>query len=438
MSSRDRLTLTLLVAMSFFLMADLYITPGIVNDLADEFGVPVSRIGFIGSAFVLVGAVVSIVFGYLTDKVSRKRLLVATVLIGEIPCLLTGMTWATPSLGAFLALRVLTGIGIGGVYPLTFSLVSDYFSARHRAKACACVEISWGLGMMVGPVLATVAVDTQYGWRLAFVLAALPNFPIALAFALFAEDPRRGRTEEVLADAMDHGGAYQETIRLADFKVIFGARTNRLLFLQGIPGCIPWGLLPFWLIAFFETARGFPKAQAAMIWELFGMGAAVGLIAWAVVGDRLFQRNPKYLPLLCSAGVMAGMIPCYAIINLPVDGAVESAAHLFYLLALVAGAGIAVASSNVKAMLMNVNRPEHRGSVFSVFNLADSIGKGIGPALGGMLMGFGYLVMMNVAISFWLICSLIMLLVSTTIGRDRQALLDLMASRAEKIADSSS
>ena len=233
---------------------------------------------------------------------------------------------------------------------------------------------------------------------------------------------------------MDRGGDYQETIRLADFKIIFGSRTNRLLFLQGIPGCIPWGLLPFWLIAFFETVRGFPKAQAAMIWELFGIGAAVGLIAWAVVGDRLFQKNPKYLPMLCSAGVMAGMIPCYAIVNLPVDGASGWAVHLFYLLAMVAGAGIAVASANVKAMLMNVNRPEHRGSVFAVFNLADSIGKGVGPALGGMLMGLGYLVMMNVAISFWLICGLIMVLVSATIGRDRQALLDLLASRAGNIA----
>jgi MFS family permease len=430
MTTRDKITLGLLVAMSFFLMADIYITPGIVNDLAGEFGVPVSRIGFIGSAFVLVGAVISIVFGYLTDKLSRKRLLVATVLIGEIPCLLTGIHWFTPTLGAFLVMRVLTGIGIGGIYPLTFSLVSDYFRARHRAKACACVEVAWGLGMMVGPALAAFAVTTGYGWRLAFVMAALPNFPAALMFAAYARDPQRGRSEELLARALEDGEVIQRTIRLRDFKIIFSSRTNLLLFSQGIPGCIPWGLLPFWLIAFFETARGYPKAQAAMVWEIFGIGATIGLVGWAVAGDRLFQKKPAYLPMLCGIGVVAGMIPCYAIVNLPISLVPETTPYLLYGLALTAGLGISVASANVKAMLMNVNRPEHRGSVFAVFNLADSIGKGIGPALGGMLMGFGYFVMMNVAISFWLICGLIMLAVMVVIGKDRQALLDLMARRA--------
>lgn len=431
MSLRDRWTLALIVAMSFFLMADLYITPGIVNDLAAEFSVPVGRIGFIGSAFVLVGAAVSILFGYLTDTVSRKRLLVATVLLGEIPCLLTGMAWATPSLGAFLALRVLTGIGVGGIYPLTFSLVSDYFSVRHRAKACAWIEISWGLGMMVGPMLATYAVTTDTGWRLAFVLAALPNFPIAMCFALVAAEPRRGRSEAALAEAAESGVVPQETIRPGDVRVIFANRTNRLLFLQGIPGCIPWGLLPFWLIAFFETIRGFAKPQAAMVWELFGFGAAAGLIGWAVIGDRLFQKNPASLPRLCAAGILAGMVPCLVIVNLPMGAAPLP----YYLLALAAGFAIAVASANVKAMLMNVNRPEHRGSVFAVFNLADSLGKGIGPALGGLLMTFGYFVMMNVAIGFWLLCGLIMLRVASTIGPDHHAQLDLMANRAARAAD---
>ena len=76
MKARDRLTLILLIGMSFFLMCDLYITPGIVSVLAKEYGVPESSVGLVASAFTLIGAAISILFGYFTDKVSRKKLLV--------------------------------------------------------------------------------------------------------------------------------------------------------------------------------------------------------------------------------------------------------------------------------------------------------------------------------------------------------------------------
>ncbi len=85
---KSKITLGLLVAMSFFLMCDMYITPAIVSELAIEWNVSHSAIGFVGSAFTLLGAVLSIVFGYTSDKISRKKVLVLVVLIGEIPCFL--------------------------------------------------------------------------------------------------------------------------------------------------------------------------------------------------------------------------------------------------------------------------------------------------------------------------------------------------------------
>ena len=50
---------------------------------------------------------------------------------------------------------------------------------------------------------------------------------------------------------------------------------------------------------------------------------------------------------------------------------------------------ISVASANVRALLMNVNTPQHRGSVFAIYNFADNLGKGVGPALGGLILAPG-------------------------------------------------
>lgn len=431
MTGRDRITLTLLIAMSFFLMCDLYITPGIVSVLAKEYGVAEGTIGFVASAFTLIGAIISILFGYFTDKVSRKKLLVLTVLIGEIPCFLTGIAPLTLTFQGFLILRILTGIGVGGIYPLTFSLLADYFAPKHRATAAAFIDISWGLGMMVGPLLAAYGLTTAYGWRFAFILAAVPNFVVAILFAVYAEDPQRGRTEESLAKALGEGASYNHRISLKDFIVLFKKRTNVMLFLQGIPGTVPWGLLTFWIITYFYNIQGLSHGNSTMIWELFGIGSVVGGLAWAALGDKLFQKDPRLQPLLCTVGILVGTIPCYLLINLPLTSFLPLA-----ILAVLGGITISTASANNKAILMNVNRPEHRGSVFAVFNVTDNIGKGVGPALGGVLLavsGNNYRFMMNTAISFWILCGALFIGVIFFISRDRADFLTLMDKRAEEL-----
>ena len=430
MQTREKVTLGLMVLMSFFLQCDLYITPAIVSELASEYSVPKESISYVASAFTLLGAALSIFFGYMSDRASRKKLLIAVVLIGEIPCMLTGVKFFTAGFQGFVVLRILTGIGVGGIYPLLFSLVSDYFTDKHRAKAVAIVDIAWALGIMVGPIMAGIGLVSGYGWRLAFILAAVPNFPVVLIFALVARAPQRGASETALADAISSGATYAHRIKLSDFRRVFKNKTNIFLFLQGIPGTVPWGILTFWVITFFKETQGMGQAEATLIWELFGVGAVVGGLGWAVVGDRLFSRKPAYLPLLCTLGIAAGTIPCFIFFNVDLGSSLAVMA-----VGLLGGICISTASSNNKAMLMNVNRPENRGSVFAVFNLTDNIGKGFGPALGGAILAASgsYRVMVNSAVTFWFLCSLLFIGVIFSIGKDRKAMLDLMDERGREL-----
>jgi len=96
----------------------------------------------------------------------------------------------------------------------------------------------------------------------------------------------------------------------------------------------------------------------------------------------------------------------------------------YVLLAICGGLLISVASSNIRAFLMNVNPPEQRGSAFALFNLTDTIGKGVGPAVGGMILAASqdYQLMLNIAVSFWILCVVIFLGVVFTIDQDRAAL----------------
>lgn len=429
MNTRDRVTLLLLTLMSVFLFADQRIMSAILPELAAEYGASEQVLGFIGSAFTLVGAFVSIVFGYFTDLISRKKLLLLTVLVGEIPCLLSGIPLFTQTLASFTFLRILTGIGIGGIYPITFSLISDYFKEEHRASASAWLGLAWAIGMLVGPGLAGYLTGS-YGWRVAFIIAAVPNFPLVIFFALWAKDPERGRTEDALESLIAQGIAYKQRMKLSDFKLIFSNKTNLWTFLQGIPGTIPWGILGYWMILFLEKSRSYPKEHATTVYLMLGVGATIGAVVFAMIAERLYKKNPKYMPILCGSGVLVGIIPAVIILNLNIHNPQGAALYLIYALGFLTGFLVSVPSANVKAILMNVNRPEHRGSVFAVFNITDNLGQGFGPAIGGLLIPIGYLFTMNFAILWWVPCGLIFYMVARYITKDRDALKALMQKRA--------
>jgi MFS family permease len=91
MASRDRWTLVILVLVSIFLMADQNAMNPVVKEIMAEYSIDEGRVGMVGSAFTILGALVSIFFGYFSDRFSRRRLFAFSVLLGEIPCFLTGV-----------------------------------------------------------------------------------------------------------------------------------------------------------------------------------------------------------------------------------------------------------------------------------------------------------------------------------------------------------
>jgi len=166
-----------------------------------------------------------------------------------------------------------------------------------------------------------------------------------------------------------------------------------------------------------------------------GLGATIGAVVFAVIGERLYRKNPRLLPLLCGAGVLVGILPMLPVLNYPLFDPEGMQQLLLNLGAFVGGFLVSVPSANVKAILMNVNRPEHRGSVFAVFNITDNLGQGFGPAIGGLLVPLGYQFTMNFALFWWLPCGLIFFMVARYIVADRDRLQQLLLSRATRMQE---
>ena len=119
--------LFLMVFMAIFLNADNLVLSPNITAIEQEFGITDADIGNISALFTVIGAIISLAWGYLADKGSRKILLLLSVNIGEVPCLLTAFA---ANYTQFFILRILCGIGLGASFPIVFSLVADFFSDK--------------------------------------------------------------------------------------------------------------------------------------------------------------------------------------------------------------------------------------------------------------------------------------------------------------------
>ena len=109
--SERTLTLVLMIVVVGLLNADQNLINSTLGAIEQEFRVTDADIGLMSGLFTILGAVVSLLVGFLSDKWNRKMLFVYSVLLSEIPCLLTAFT---VNYQQFFICRILTGFGRGG------------------------------------------------------------------------------------------------------------------------------------------------------------------------------------------------------------------------------------------------------------------------------------------------------------------------------------
>ncbi len=184
---------------------------------------------------------------------------------------------------------------------------------------------------------------------------------------------------------------------------------------------------------FYSQDKGYSVMDATTIVMAVGLGAILGGFAGGFIGNALYNKNPKYIPLFCGSTTLIGIIPMAVLLNLPPVGVTYSVVPPI-LIGLFTGFIMTLTSPNVKTMLLNVNTPETRGSIFSLFNLTDDLGKGFGPVIISLLIvSFGRLTAFNVANMFWLVCGIILLLMVFIFPKDEAALQGILAERANEM-----
>ena len=364
-----RTTLTLLMLAYTLSMCDRMILSILFPDIKAEFGLTDTQLGFLGGiSFALFYATMGLPIAKLSDQYSRKRLIIASLIIFSIMTALGGMATGFISL---LVFRIGVGIGEAGVNPASHSIIADYFPPQRRAFAMAILMLGGSFGMMFGFVGGGFIAEA-YNWRIALVSVGVPG--LLLAFVMARSLRERGR------------GTYEiETppppppIRTTAATMWTNPAMRHL-----IAGGIAVGLMGYgftqWLPTFFMRTHDLSQSQTGMLMAgVFGISGAIGALAAGKWFDRLSTRGFQHgMRMLAIVPFFTGP---FFIMGLLADDLTTA-----ILLFIIPGFAGNYAIGPTIAMVQTLS-PVHMRAVSSAIKMLclNLIGMGLGPLLVGLL-----------------------------------------------------
>lgn len=306
---------------------------------------------------LMIGAAVA---GPLADRVGRKPVLLTAVTLFGLFSLGTAMT---PAYEPLLAVRFLTGLGLGGAMPMLIAMASELASEGRRTVVVSTVTAGMPLGGALVGLLARTDLAAA-DWRVIFLVGGAA--PLLLALALWAGLPETG----VRAQAPQKG---------ASLAALFGkGRLGTTLSLWVSYAAIALVLHLFlnWLPSLL-VARGVEGRAAAGISTLFNLGGAAGGVLVGLTIDRLGARWPL-------AAAVAGLVAVLLALAAPGAGLPATAALAF-------GAGFLIMATQfgLYGIGPGYYSPAVRGTGVGAAIAAGRFGSALGPVLAGQLLGGG-------------------------------------------------
>ena len=189
--------------MGFFTDAyDLFIIGVALTLLKPIWNLSTFQISLLGSTSLLAAAFGSLVFGRIADLLGRKRIYGYEVLVLAAGAIASAFA---PSFWWLIVFRFILGLGIGGDYPVSATIMSEYAGTKVRGLLISAVFSMQGLGLIVGPLIAiallAAGLSHDLAWRIMLGVGAIPALSVFYMRRRIHETPRfsalAGQTEEV-------------------------------------------------------------------------------------------------------------------------------------------------------------------------------------------------------------------------------------------------
>jgi AAHS family 4-hydroxybenzoate transporter-like MFS transporter len=273
--------------------------------LAKEWGLTKGALGPVFSAGLFGLMIGALVFGPLADRIGRRKIIVFSTLAFGIGALATAFV---QDVNTLLAIRFLTGLGLGGAMPNTIAMTSEFSPRRRRATMVMIMFCGFSAGAALGGLLAAALIP-HFGWRSVFVVGGVAPLLLVPILAL-----RLPESVRFLALTGRANARVAELLGLISPKAMFQPATEFVVHepeLAGIPvlhlfrdgrtlvTLLLWVVFFMSLLDLYFLTNWLPTvlndlgasvSEAAVIGSMLQVGGVVGALALGSIIDRFSFR----------------------------------------------------------------------------------------------------------------------------------------------------
>ena len=281
-----------------------------------DLGMTKGTAGLLNSLTLLASGIGGVAFGFIADRLGRKRALMLSILTYSVCSFASGLATSVLMLAVF---RFILGLGMGGEWNTGATLVAETWPTELRAKAISIVQSSWALGYALA-ALAVGIVLHYADWRMAFFVGILPALVVLWIRRGVPESEmwleRHGKSGDMIG--RNFFGAGPQTGFAGLFKPPYARHTLALLFMNFFGMFAWWGLFtwipPYLSLPVEQGGRGFGimgTTTLLIVLNLVGMFPGYASFGW--VADWLGRRKSFLLYTFMAALI----VPIYALARAP-------------------------------------------------------------------------------------------------------------------------
>src|SRR5271168_180714 len=348
--------LVLLTSLNFVNYIDRYILPGVQEQVKHEFRITDAQIGSLTLWFMLAYMFTSPITGWLGDRFPRKPMIVIAALFWS------GINFLTATVHSYDSLNLrhaALGVGEASFGIFAPALLADFYPAEQRNRVLTIFNVAIPVGAALGYLIGGT-VGEHFGWRMSFIVSAIPGVLIALLIAAFMREPARGASQHDKA-RLEKGTVLSLLKNKAYLSSILGyaAVTFSL-------GGISW-----WMPSFLQRIDGRSQSSAAYIMGAITVVAGLGgTITGGAIAQKWSRTNSKALYLVPAISAAIAVPPALLCFFGPHSLTLYGLGAAIFLIFLGTGP--------VNAATLNAVRPEIRatamaGQLFIIHALGDAI-----------------------------------------------------------------
>ena len=350
------------------------IKPGNEWGLTPAGATTISVVGLLG---VMVGAMA---VGTITDIIGRRKTMIWSVIAFSIFTLLCAFA---PNATTFGILRVLAGLGLGGVLPVALALVNEYARLGRSGQATTTMMTGYHVGGVISALLGIITIESL-GWRWMFVFGALPALvlvPLLMKFLPESESflqaaRAKGSAVDRPAGQNAHpaGGSGKQAIGTLFHHGLL--RSTLAFWVTSFMGLLLVYGLNTWLPQIMREA-GYDLGASLALLLVLNAGGVAGLLVAGRVADTIGNKKANIV-------WFAGAALALAALSIKLPGATV------YITVTLAGIFVFSAQVLVYAYISRVYPVTSRGTALGAASAVGRFGAISGPTLGGALLAAGY------------------------------------------------